>query len=320
MSLFRILLATGLLAGAAWAQPQLINGVAVVVNDAVITYQDVRLYVAQTFDLLDRQYGNQPLVLAQRRKEIIEDGMKQLVERQLILHDFKTTATPIPESIIDDNIRDRIRQRFGDRATLARTLKAEGLTMETYRKRVREEIIIEAMRYQHVSKDLIISPQKILRYYEDNKTNYMIADQVKLRMIVLNKPAGGDGGVTTQLAKEILGKIKGGATFEEMARIHSEGSQRLDGGNWGWVERKVLRKELGDVAFTLPKGSMSDVIDLPEACFLMFVEDTRPSHVKPLPDVRDEIEKNLLMKERARLQDQWIARLRAKSFVQTYTY
>jgi hypothetical protein len=60
---------------------------------------------------------------------------------------------------------------------------------------------------------------------------------------------------------------------------------------------------------------VSDAIETPDACYLMLVEQTRPSHVKQLNDVRDDIEKNLRAQEQARLEKQWIARLKAKTFI-----
>jgi hypothetical protein len=50
----------------------------------------------------------------------------------------------------------------------------------------------------------------------------------------------------------------------------------------------------------------------------MMVEERRPEHVKPLSDVRDEIEKTLLAQESERLQKQWIERLKKKTFVRYF--
>ena len=61
-----------------------------------------------------------------------------------------------------------------------------------------------------------------------------------------------------------------------MASVYSEGSQKSQGGDWGWVERSVLRKDLADAAFALKPGQVSDVIDTPESVYLMLVEDKRP--------------------------------------------
>ena len=90
---------------------------------------------------------------------------------------------------------------------------------------------------------------------------------------------------------------------------------RSQGGDKGWIERSVLRKELADTAFALQPGQVSDVIETPDTCYLMLVEETRPAHVKPLTEVRDGIEKNLRAQEQARLEKQWIDRLKSKTFI-----
>jgi hypothetical protein len=56
----------------------------------------------------------------------------------------------------------------------------------------------------------------------------------------------------------------------------------------------------------------------PTEFYLMLVEGKRPAHVRPLEDVRDEIEKELIVQERARLQKAWVDRLRAKAFVRIF--
>ena len=136
-------------------------------------------------------------------------------------------------------------------------------------------------------------------------------------MIVLNKPPG-DTNETRMLAEEILAKINAGTPFAEEASLYSQGSQSTQGGDWGWVEKSVLRKELAGPAFSLKAGEKSGVIDTPEACYLMMIEERRPEHVKPLSDVRDEIEENLLAEESNRLQKQWIDRLKKKTFVRYF--
>ena len=130
------------------------------------------------------------------------------------------------------------------------------------------------MRQAKMPQDFLISPQKILDYYEQHKTNYSVGEEVKLRLIVLNKPPG-DTGAVKQLAEEILRKISEGASFAEMAKIHSDAPQRKAGGDSGWFEREGIRKELSDVAFSLKPGQRSGVIDLPDSCWLMQVEERR---------------------------------------------
>src|SRR6185437_14913384 len=115
---------------------------------------------------------------------------------------------------------------------------------------------------------------------------------------------------TRKLAEEILTRLNAGASFADMASIYSQGSQAKTGGEWDGGEKSVLRKELADVAFTLKPGEKSGVIETPGAFYIMLVEDRKEAHVKPLSEVRDQVEKLLLARERTRLQQQWIAKLK----------
>jgi parvulin-like peptidyl-prolyl isomerase len=138
-------------------------------------------------------------------------------------------------------------------------------------------------------------------------------------MIVLNKSAGQDEQQTRKLAEEILAKLNEGKSFAEMARMYSQGNQRNQGVR-DWEEVDSLRKELAEPASKLKAGEHSGVIETPDACYLLCVEDKRPSHYKSLGDVRGEIEKNLVLEERSRLEQQWIERLKKKTFVKRTFY
>jgi parvulin-like peptidyl-prolyl isomerase len=294
---------------------EMVDGVLAVINDTVITRQQVEEFVAPAIDALRREYAGQPeAVFQQKLAGAISDGLEQLVERQLILHDFDTEGYRMPDSYLEEMVQDRIRDRFSDRVTLMKTLQAQGETFESFRKDVRDQAIESFMRSKNVAQEIVISPYKVETYYKAHQDDFKVEDEIKLRMIVLNKTASGDTN-TVNLAREIRDKIKEGAAFAEMASIYSQDSQHSQGGDRGWIERSVLREDLAGAAFALQPGQVSDVIETPNACYLMLVEQTRPSHVKPLNEVRDDIEKNLRAQEQSRLLKQWIARLKEKTFI-----
>ena len=197
-----------------------------------------------------------------------------LVTREVILHDFKETLK-VPESIVDEIIQDRINEKFhNDHVALTKELEAEGITMEEFKKKMRDEFVVEQMR---------------IKYVPDRRR-----------------------------AEEILSQFKGGASFEELARSYSEGSQRLDGGETGWEDFSVLNKLLGDEINKSKPGECSGVIDAPDGFYLLLLEDRHPAHYQPLNDVREKIEKELAARETERLSRQWINRLKAKTFIKNY--
>jgi len=50
----------------------------------------------------------------------------------------------------------------------------------------------------------------------------------------------------------------------------------------------------------------------------MQVEESRASYVKPLSEVREEVESTLKTEETKRLHDKWIDRLKNKSFIRYF--
>lgn len=308
-------------AGAALAaEPRLLNTVVVIVDQEIITLKDVSQYIAPAIEVLMRTYAGQPEVLRQKIEEAQREGIEQLVERKLILHEFERAGYNLPESLVEDRVKERIRERYGgDRAALTRSLQSQGLTYEAFRRRLREDFIIGAMRARNIGLDkIIVSPHKIEKYYAENLDKFRIRDQIKLRAIMLTAGAARPRETTRALAAEILAKLREGADFAEMARVYSEDTYRPQGGDRGWIERGDLRKELADAAFGLMPGQPSEVIEVGDTFWILLVEDARANQIRTLPEVRDEIFNTLRAEEQSRLNREWIERLKAKSFVRYF--
>jgi len=298
---------------------ELVNGVQAVVYDAVITKGEVESSVALVAGELQRQYRRQPEVFEQKINEALAESLEKALQQQLILRDYVASGYQMPESIIAEVVQERIQSEFnGNRTKLTETLQARGVTFEQFKKQTRDRFIISQLQAKNIYQELIISPNKLEVYYLNHPDEFKMEDQVKLRMIVLNKATEAEAQTARALAGEISSKIKQGAAFAEMASVYSQGSKRNEGGDWGWVERRVLRQELAGPAFTLKPGELSETIETPEAIYLMLVEDKRSAHRKPLADVRTEIERRLLTEEQNRLRKQYIDRLKKKTYVRYF--
>lgn len=310
------------------APAQLANRIRAVVNDTVITQFQVDMNAMPATDQLRRQYARKPEILRQKLAETDEISLRQLIERQLIVHDFKVTRrnsdpTRVDEILndyADSSIRERIRERFGDRTTMIKTLKSEGRSFEQYREDVREQIIVASLERENVSKAFIVSPLKVENYYEAHQADFKQEDQVKLRVIVIDSTISPTAEGRKKMAEEIRLAVKGGASFIEMASVNSADSWQYPGGERQLMQRSVVREIWREAAFSLPIQQVSDVIETPKECYLIFVEERVPAHAKPLtdPEVRDTIEKNLLLEERGRLQQKYVDKLKGKTFVRTY--
>jgi peptidyl-prolyl cis-trans isomerase SurA len=294
-----------------------VNRIIAMVNDAVITVADVRDYVQPNLVMLQKLHGSEPAVFARKRDQFIEEGIRQLVNRRLVLDDFHKSGFALPDNIIDDFIAARIKEQYESRAKLLQELQAEGVTYEAYRQKEKETYIFEMMILRNISSAIIVSPHKVETYYREHTNDFQLPDQVHVRVIELKKSGPGDTS-RRRLATELLDKLKEGAVFGELARIYSDGSQRDAGGDWGWSELGIMNKELAEVARSLKPGQNSDIVETDAAVFLVRLEARRAAHVKPLADVRADIEATLFNKERARLQERYFQRLRKTAFIRMF--
>src|ERR1035441_6226912 len=254
----------------AHAATELVNGINAVVQDSVVTVGEVDLITMPAQEVLIRQYRGQPELYLKKLSDARNDSLEQLLERQLILCDFKATfSQPERQALVDKEINKEvdqqvdadIRSRYsGNRMPLIQTLQAQGITLERFRQTIRDRIIVSWLRQKNISSELIVSPHRVEVYYLAHRDEFKMQEEVKLRMIVLKCPGPNEAPRTEQLTEDILTKLKEGATFTEMATIHSEGSQRGQGGDQGWQEVAGLKKHLADTAASLQAGQHSGVL------------------------------------------------------------
>ena len=94
--------------------------------------------------------------------------------------------------------------------------------------------------------------------------------------------------------------------------------RRYKGGDRGWTEENSLNEALRQVAFNLPAGQTSDIVEVQGSRFILKVEEKQQSGIRSLAEARQEIVTILKDSERQRLQKQWLAKLRKKGFVRYF--
>jgi parvulin-like peptidyl-prolyl isomerase len=316
-SLFAACLATFAITASA---QEVLDGIAAVVGvegkTEVITFSQVRELIGPVELAARRELRGEEL--NNKIKEIRLRAINDLIDRQIIILEFKKNKFSIPPHYVEDRVQTIIRSEFGgDRSAFVRTLQAQGFTLDRFREIETEKMIVQAMRSSNVKGEFIVPENKIAEYYQNNRSAYTEDDMIKLRLIAIRKAE--DGSESRRgMIEEIRQKIVEGAEFQDLARMYSEDSTQDLGGDWGWIDRKTLNDSLSKIAFNLKPGMVSEIIDLSNSYYLLFVEAKKNGAVKPLSAVRDEIQAKLAQQERQKRADEWIARLRKKAYVKIF--
>lgn len=306
-----LLIATGLCRG-----QEVLDGIAAVVNDDVVTFSQVRELIGPVEKSARESLKGEELVA--KIKEIRVKAINDLIDRQLILQEFRKNKFNIPEHFLEDRIGTIVREEFGgDRAAFVRTLHAQGYTLDKFKQLETDKMIVSAMRSQNVKNEVIVPESKITEYYQKNREEYAVEEQIHLRMIAIRKA---ETGADTRRAyiDEIRAKIIEGAEFGDLARMYSEDSTQDAGGDWGWINRKTLNESLAKIAFGMKAGQVSPVIELGNSYYVLYVEAKKNAQTRPMQEVRDEIQGKMMQQERQRRQEEWITKLRKKAYIKMY--
>ncbi|MEI6714687.1 MAG: peptidylprolyl isomerase [Verrucomicrobiota bacterium] len=294
-----------------------LDGLAAVVDDKVITFSQIREMVAPKERAAhDKLEGKE---LAEAIKKIRLDAINELVDRQLILAYFKKQGYSLPSYLIEDRIATVIREEYnGDRAAFARKLATFGYTIERFRKEEMDKIIVQSMRQQVVKSTPVLPVEKLREFYQQHIKDFSTEEQTQISMIILRSSEKGNLEQRQQLLEEIRGKITAGTAFAEMARTYSDDSTAEAGGDWGWIQPGMLNETLSKAAFALKAGQTSKVLTLGDSAYLLHCDAKRPRVVQSFDEARDTIEKVLVSQERQKAQEEWVARLRKKAYIKIF--
>ncbi len=196
--------------------------------------------------------------------------------------------------------------RKDDVAKLVKPTEAELKAFYDRNKATYDNSIPEKRKIRYVLLDLAkiqaetpITHEDLQSYYNQRRDDYRVPDQVSVRQILIKTPLpGADGkvdpkGVEAARAKadDVMKQLKGGAKFEDLARKYSDDPSGKEGGSVGWIQRgRFPSPDVEKAAFSLPKGATSDVINGGYAFVILRVDDKQAAHVKPLDEVKNDIE------------------------------
>lgn len=149
-----------------------------------------------------------------------------------------------------------------------------------------------------VTQGLTVSDADVAAYYEQNASRYASKEERRASHILINAAAGAPAAereAAKAKAADVLAQAtKSPATFAELARKHSQDSGSApSGGDLGFFQRGAMVKPFEDAAFALDKGALSGVVESDFGYHVILLTDIKPSVVRPLAQVKAEIEAEL---------------------------
>jgi peptidyl-prolyl cis-trans isomerase D len=137
-----------------------------------------------------------------------------------------------------------------------------------------------------------VNDEALRAYYNAHLDQYKVENRAHVEHILFKTIGKTDAEITEirQKAEDVMKKAKSGANFEDLAKKYSEDdATKPKGGDLGWIVEKQTVPEFEQAAFSVPKGSVSDLVKTQYGFHIIKVLDRETAHTKPFEEVRGSI-------------------------------
>ena len=293
-------------------QAQTINRVVAVVNDEVITHQDITQLLAVLYAQYVHDYRGDELL--KKMESVKKDILKQVVEDKLVLSRAKELNIEITDEEIKERL-DYIQTGFESEADFLKTLQDQGITVSDLKDRYRDQIMMKKIVDYEIRSKVTVQPSEITAYYEGHRYEFERGEKCKVRHILVKA----DNVVNFELAKvemySVFDKLRKGEDFGKLAKEHSQGPNKDEGGDMGYISRGEMIRELEEVFIKLKPGQFSGPIKSNIGYHILMVEDVKDFGSMSLEDAQKDIKKMLFQQKFQKKLDEWLAGLRNSAYI-----
>ncbi|MDH3404084.1 MAG: peptidylprolyl isomerase [Acidobacteriota bacterium] len=134
-----------------------------------------------------------------------------------------------------------------------------------------------------------VSEAEIEAYYQEHPEQFQRPERRLLKHLFRRHEDADDPAATLALMRDLRARLLAGASFDELAREHSQSETAALGGQLGWVGRGTLPPRLEKVAFALASGGISEPVAVAGGYVLFQAFEVVPEKRFTLAEVRDAI-------------------------------
>ncbi len=168
---------------------------------------------------------------------------------------------------------------------------------------------------EKISAAVKIDSSEIAEYYENNKDDFKVPEQVWAKHILIRRPDPDTAGIESEEKRQkkideadrfageragaVLEKVLAGDDWDSLAATYSEDKQNASkGGDLGFFYRGRMVPEFDSVAFSTPPGEIVGPVSTKFGYHIVRIEEYKPESIQPLEgDVTSQI-RGILAREK----------------------
>jgi len=246
-------------------------------------------------------------VIAEMQRLGLQDGERyievrnEMIDRKLILKAASESKMTMQDWVVESRVREIINKSFGgDRNKLIEMLSERKVSYPEWLAKTKEDMVISAMRWNVVDKNVSASPAAMQAEYEKHPERYMKDHKVSVSIILLTPEEKGR-------QEEILELLKTTA-FDDL------GARRYENVNPEELFKPEVVAEIGK----MPKGTISRWIEIDGWSYLLRKDGETLGKKDSFDEAYDKIEANVKEELARKIYIEWLDRLKAETYIKVY--
>ncbi|WP_419878218.1 peptidyl-prolyl cis-trans isomerase [Brevibacillus centrosporus] len=211
--------------------------------------------------------------------------LQDMVNREVVFQAAKQQGVTVDQAELDQEMA-QIRESYGsssDSEFEQALIKQAGTTVEALRREITYQLLLQAL----ATKDIVISDEELLTFYNNHPERYARPMQMRLWQIVV---------ASQQEAEQVAAELKQGANFQALAKERSIDSLTSgNDGDMGWLSLgdSRLPDEAQDVVADLETKKISAPMKVKENYVIYQMADRRKAEQQSFEQVKEAIRKEL---------------------------
>ena len=236
----------------------------------------------------------------------------EMIERELMLKAAATAKLQMQDWVVENRVREIVTTVFGgDMNRFKATLAKDRVTFPEWRQRLKDDMVVAAIRWQMVDKTVSASPADMRKEYEAHPERYASDSRVTVSAILLGPD---DVGKKPEIEEALKTE-----PFGEVAKKYSSDARAKDGGQWKDVKPEdVFRPDICDEIAKMKKGETSRWIELDGWSFLIRKDDETTGAKMSFEEAYDAVAQNVRKELADKRYRDWINRLKSETYIKVY--
>lgn len=287
------------------AKEVIFDRILVKINDEIITQYDLE----EELKPILAQIGKRALTSAEQEQvnKIRKQVLERMINDSLMAQEIKKFEITIPDNVVEDELVKFKEERGLTDQEFAVTLEKDGLTLDEFRKKLRNIIEKQELLGFMVHSKVLVTDTEIQKEYDARRDDYVLEKLVSLAIIMLPSDIS---------VIEVKKRIEDGElTFSEAAEKYSVGPGKEEGGSIGDVEWSDLADDWRESLEGIKEGGVSSPVTVQGKNSLLSPIKIIEDRLVPLEEVRDGIFERLMNAKREKIFDEYFDKLKQSSVI-----